>query len=166
MAIKRDSLDAAFSNLVRERVNNISEYSGKPGPLECCHIYGRRRRSVRWHPMNAVALTHFEHRQFTENPLAFTAWLKSHVGIAHLHTLAEIAAPIRKFSPRELAGLLAHYTAELERLRTARSNGRLGRIEFSFPDPIPEAEPRKRAKKPKPSKFKRKLSGEVVVRKQ
>lgn len=136
-------------------------------------MYGRRKRSVRWHPLNAVALTHDEHRYFTENPVAFANWCNAKFGQDHMYRLAMLAAAPRKFSAREKAGLLKHYRAELDRLKTARENGRLGRIEFFWPDPIVEAAPRKRkAKKKAPKasrpltnpKLKRKVNGAVVPR--
>lgn len=163
-AIKRDKLDAVVSDLVRERAGQYSEYSGQPGPLEACHIYGRRKKSVRYHPMNLVALTHFEHRHFTEHPLLFAQFIQAKLGPDKYHELCKLAVTPRKFTPRELEGLYLHYKAELERLRVARANGRLGRIEFNFPDPIPEATPRGKAKKKPKSKFKRKLNGQVVPR--
>lgn len=165
--IKRDKLDAIFSDLVRERAGWRCEYSGA-GPdshLECAHIYGRRRRSTRWHPMNAVCLSSASHRYFTENPLAFTNWLKAKFGIDYLHTLAEIAAPVAKFNARQIEGLYRHYLAEFARMELARQNGRGGRIEFSWPDPIIEVEPRKRKPKAKrQSKYVRKVGGGVVLR--
>jgi hypothetical protein len=82
-----------------------------------------------------------------------------------MHQLAILANTPRKFTPRERAGLLKFYRGELQRIKTARENGRVGRIEFEWPDPIPEGEPRAKKKKPK-SKFKKKLNGEVVLRSQ
>ena len=164
--IKRDALDAVFSDCVRERANWRCEYTGA-GPdshLECAHIYGRRKKSVRWHPMNAVCLSHASHMMFTENPILFAQWCHAKFGPDAMYELAKLAAAPRKFSSRELAGLRIHYCSELARMELARQNGRGGRIEFMWPDPIPEATPRKRKNVKKRSKFKRKVSGEVVLR--
>lgn len=164
--IRRDRLDKIFSDLVRERAGWRCEYSGT-GPdshLECAHIYGRRKKSVRWHPLNAVCLSHAMHRYFTENPMAFANWLRSRMDPDTVHALAKLANTPRKFTPRQIEGLYHHYLAEFARLEQARSAGRGGRIEFMFPDPIPEAEPRKRKRAKKVSKFKRKVNGSVVLR--
>lgn len=176
MAIKRSKEDAVFSLLVRERAGNVCEHTGQTGEvvgLECAHIWGRRNRSVRWHPLNAVSLCHYSHRYFTENPAAFIAWIKSRIGEQAYDELERLARQPRKFSPREMEGLYQHMLHEYARLRSARENGREGRLEFFWPDPILEVEPRKKAKKAsakKPSKpltnpnFKRKVNGQTVVR--
>jgi hypothetical protein len=162
--IKRDRLDAVFSDLVRGRAGWKSDYLGGDGHLECAHIYGRARRSVRWHPMNAVCLTHYEHRYFTANPILFAMWCNAKFGPDYMHKLAMLAAQQRKFTPREIEGLYQHYKNELAIMTALRETGHDGRIEFMWPDPIIEAAPRKKAKKAK-SKFKRKVSGQVVLRK-
>ena len=68
--IKRDALDNWFSLCVRERaywtcertkfISLDGQAAGKSQSLECCHIYGRRNKNVRWNGMNAVSLTHYE----------------------------------------------------------------------------------------------------------
>lgn len=175
MAIKRDRLDSIFSLLVRERAGNVCEHTGQPASavqLECAHIWGRRNKSVRWHPLNAVSLSHYSHRFFTENPAAFIDWVKNRMGERAYEELERLARQPRKFTPREIEGLHKHMLTEYARLCQGREAGRMGRIDFLWPDPIPEAEPRaKKAKKPakqsRPltnSKFKRKVSGETVPR--
>jgi len=164
--IKRGKLDIVFSLLIRERAGNVCEVTGQTPEtcqLECCHVEGRRSRSTRWHPDNAFCLSHATHRHFTENPIAWTQWVKGKIGAERYQLLYRMAHTPRKFSPRELEGLYQHYKRELERLLVARSNGRTGRIEFFWPDPIPEATPRAKKKKA-PSKFKKKLNGQVVLR--
>lgn len=167
MAISRSKLDIVFSLLVRERAGNVCEMSGVTAAacqLECCHVEGRRSRSTRWHPDNAFCLSHAVHLYFTSNPIHWTEWVKRQLGEDRYHVLYRMAHTPRKFTPREIEGLYQHYKAELERLREARGNGHLGRIEFSWPDPIPEATPPKRAKKRKPSKWRRRVDGTTVLR--
>jgi hypothetical protein len=163
--LRRDSLDAIFSTLVRERAGWQSELSRSGGSLQCCHIYSRKFLSTRWHPLNAVCLTASEHAIFTDRPISFANFCNAKFGPDKMHQLAILANTPRKFTPRERAGLLKFYRGELQRIKTARENGRVGRIEFEWPDPIPEGEPRAKKKKPK-SKFKKKLNGEVVLRSQ
>lgn len=163
--IKRDKLDAVFSDLVRERAAWKSEYSGKSDTqLECCHIYGRAKRSTRWHPMNAVCLTHYEHRYFTANPILFAQWCHAKFGPDQMYELAMLAAQPRKFTPREIEGLYQHYKEELRLMKEMRAEGVTHRLSFNWPDPIPEATPKKRSKAKKQSRYKRKVSGAVVLR--
>jgi hypothetical protein len=103
------------------------------------------------------------HRYYTENPISWAEWVKRKLGEERYHANLRRAHTPRKFSPREIEGLYLHYASELERLRVARSNGRAGRIEFEFPNPIPEAAPRAKKKKA-PSRLKKKLNGQVVPR--
>lgn len=148
MAIRRDKLDSIYSLLVRERADNRCEYTAKTPDevqLECAHIEGRRNKSTRWHPDNAISLSHASHRMFTENPLLWSAWVRGRLGEPRYLDLLKNAHTPRKFTARELEGLYQHYLKEYTRLRQARENGREGRIEFFWPDEsqgFPEAEPR------------------------
>lgn len=163
--IRRDKLDSVFSDLVRGRAGWKSEYSGRTdGQLECCHIYGRAKRSVRWHPLNAVCLLHSEHRYFTSHPRLFDIWLESRMSPSGLHKLDMLAATPRKFSPREIEGLYQWYKAAREQMSEQRAMGWKDRIEFHWPDPIPEAQPRKRAKAKAKSKYKRTIRRGTVLR--
>lgn len=167
MAIARSKLDIVFSLLVRERAGNVCEASGATArecQLECCHVEGRRNRSTRWHPDNAFCLSHAMHLYYTENPISWAEWVRRKLGEERYHANLRLAHSPRKFTPREIEGLYRHYQSELKRLRVARSNGRTGRIEFIYPDPIPESQPRARAKKRKPSKWRRKVNGQTVPR--
>lgn len=162
--LKRDKLDAVFSDLVRERAGWKSELSGSNESLQACHIYSRKFLSTRWHPLNAVCLTASEHTIFTDRPVAFANFCHAKFGPDQMYELALLANKPRKFSQREREGLYQHYVGEHDRMAQARVNGRLGRIDFQWPDPIPEAAPRKRAKAKKVSKHVRKIGGSVVLR--
>jgi len=192
LSIRRDKLDAIFSALIRERANQLCESTGRCGSevqLECAHIVGRRNKAVRWHPLNAFSLCHSEHRRFTENPLEFAAFVRSKLGDAGLCALNQMARWPAHWTPRQLEGLYKHYCNEYARMADARLNGgRIGRIDFIWPDPMPEAEPKKRktnrpknrpsegkksslAKpkkkipaKPFSKKFKKKINGQTVKR--
>ena len=139
--IRRDSTDNWFSLAVRERAHWTSEYSGlvfddgqaigRCQGLECCHIYGRRSKNVRWNGMNAVALTHYQHRYFTENPAHFITWLNSYLGMEHMDILKERCNDLRvKYSKADKKDISRHYRNEYKRMRKLRDEGQAGRIEF------------------------------------
>ena len=115
--IKREGCDDWFSKCVRKRANWRSEYSGQEGVLHCCHIYGRRGKSVRWDGMNAVCLTAHEHRHFTENPLEFHRWLEKHLGQGHLDILREKKNTLMKTNKQLRREIAAHYRQQFNEMQ-------------------------------------------------
>lgn len=170
--IKRTKLDIIYSTLVRERAEWSCEFpgcgklfpEGETAGLDCSHIEGRRARATRWYPDNAMAMCKFHHRYLGENPLFHADLVRKNLGDQKYIELKRRAHSIGKFTPRQIEGLYQHYVGEYARMAQARANGRLGRIEFQWPYPIPEAAPRKRAKAKKVSKHVRKIGGAVVLR--
>ena len=139
--IKRDALDNWFSLCVRERaywtcertkfISLDGQAAGKSQSLECCHIYGRRNKNVRWNGMNAVSLTHYEHRYFTENPAQFIRWLNDYLGEEHMEILKQRCNDLRvKYSKADKKDISRHYRNEYKRMRKLRDEGQTGRIEF------------------------------------
>ena len=117
MAIKRCPADVAFSKAVRLSRGMRCENCGRnDGQIECCHIIGRREKTVRWDTLNAVALCHSCHRAFTENPLDFTAWLREHVGEAQLEILSEKRRGIFKATDAERKLIAKHYREQIKLL--------------------------------------------------
>lgn len=179
--IRRTPSDALFSLLIRERASWRCERCDRYFPegerqgIHCSHIFSRRNKSTRWHPLNAVAHCFACHLYLTENPIVFATWAEQHLGsdkYDELRTLASI--PVR-MTPDLTAHVLQNLKETWAWMRRMREEGVIGRIEF--PDPMAgevKAVPkRKRAKKakakgPKKSltnpKFKKKVSGAVVRR--
>ena len=130
MGIKISDADKHFSLCVRERAGWVSEYSGQGGRMECCHIYGRRSAITRWDGMNAVCLTHAEHRKFTENPADFMSWLNSYLGEGHMEILNEKRRGILKNNAATRKEVSAHYRQQHKLMLEKRADGVTGRIEF------------------------------------
>lgn len=171
--MKRSKLDIIFSDLVRERAEWSCEFpgcnklfpEGETAGLDCSHIEGRRARGTRWHPDNAMAMCKFHHRYLGENPLFHADLVRKNLGEQRYVELKRRAHGINKFTARQLEGLYQHYLDEYARMAQARVNGRLGRIDFSWPEVLPEAEPRKRkAKKPSLAGPKKKIPGKPFVK--
>lgn len=134
--IKVSRLDAAFSQLVRERAAWCCEKCGqhytqdRRRGLECSHLFGRRHYSVRWHPLNAAAHCTGCHFDLGSNPIEFAEWIKDHLGSQYQELIDLKNTPIR-FREADKKEMLAHFNAELERLQSLRDRGKTGRLEFS-----------------------------------
>jgi hypothetical protein len=115
MSIRRDPADIAFSQAVRMSRGFICEHCNKgDGRTELAHIYGRRFKSVRWDTLNGLCLCHTCHRQFTENPLDFTSWLREYVGQGYLDILNEKRNRIFKTTKAIRADIAKHYRNEIK----------------------------------------------------
>lgn len=92
MGIKRDSLDALFSDYIRLRDRYICQrclkYHEPPTrAIHCAHIFSRRHKGLRWDEENAIALCHGCHAYFTGYPLYFAMWIKERIGKTQYETL-------------------------------------------------------------------------------
>lgn len=114
MAIKRTNADIWFSKAVRAR-DGACLVCGTDQSLECAHIYGRRRKIVRYSMDNAVTLCHHHHRVFTENPLAFAGWLEIELGAGHLEILTEKCRGILKENKAVRDEIAKHYREEVRK---------------------------------------------------
>ncbi len=88
MSIKRDSADIWFSKCVRAR-DQFCMVCGRPDGLDCCHIYGRRNKAVRWSMDNAIAMCRYHHREMGESPARFMEMLNDLYGPGHMEILRE-----------------------------------------------------------------------------
>ncbi len=87
MKIRRDSLDALFSQFIRmraiQRVHGCErclKWKADYKQLECSHFYGRGRKSVRWDEDNSVGLCFGCHTYFTGQPREHIEWFEKHIG--------------------------------------------------------------------------------------
>ena len=112
MAIKRTNADIAFSKAVRLRDGQCL-VCGTDQSLECAHIYGRRRKIVRYSMDNAVTLCNYHHRYFGENPLAFAGFLEQELGAGHLEILTEKCRGILKENKAMRDEIAKHYCEQV-----------------------------------------------------
>ena len=102
MRIKVDKLDVLFSRLVRLRAGGKCEYCGKLKllpHLQCSHFHGRRKRSTRYDPDNAVGVCFSCHQYLGSNPYQHTEFFKKHLGSEKFDALnirAEIPMKVDK----------------------------------------------------------------------
>jgi len=114
MSIKRDAADTAFSKAVRFRDKECLK-CGREDTLQCCHIYGRRAKIVRWSFDNAICMCAGCHRYYTENPIAFNNWLMSFLGSGHMELLTEKTRSHLKTTSSLRKEIAKHYKNELKK---------------------------------------------------
>ena len=95
MKIRIDPLDTLFSRYVRLR-DKCCQKCGNSGNLQTAHYKGRRMKSVRFDPSNALAFCFSCHQYFHENPDEFVAFMTKRLGERELDLLNSRArTPVR-----------------------------------------------------------------------
>ena len=125
MKLRRDSLDALFSNFVRERDNYTCQRCGKyyeppTRAIHAAHIFSRRHKGTRHDPLNAISACHGCHAFFTGNPLIFTAWIKKRLGDEQYTLLMYRARKPTKFTKFDLEQIKNGLKIALTKLRAER----------------------------------------------
>ena len=115
MPIKRDVADIAFSKAVRAR-DKCCVVCNREDTLECCHIYGRRNKVVRWSADNAITMCHYHHRVMTENPLEMSRLCYQLLGDGHMEILREKSQGIMKTNKLLRSEIAKHYREELKKM--------------------------------------------------
>ena len=136
MALKRDPLDAVFSDLVRERSNWTCDVCGKYFPerkgsgIHASHYWGRRNRSVRWFGLNVFCHCFGCHQKLGGNPHEFKSWVFKELGEENYDALTLRANSVKKYTKGDRAEMKKHYEGELKRIRQMRLDGHRGYINF------------------------------------
>lgn len=130
MAVKIKPFDTVFSNLVRERAAYQCECCGSRENLQCAHVFGRIRYTVRCDDRNAYCLCASCHYTFTQDPLAWADFVRSKMGNEVYDDLRLVANRPAKFTKQDKADMTAHLRRELKRVEGLRAEGVVGRIEF------------------------------------
>ena len=135
--MKRDPRDALFSHLVRCRAEYKCEHCGKQYEqnsqgLHCSHFWGRRRRALRWHPMNAASHCFRCHQHLGENPVLFTKWIRHHLD-GQFDRMSELSHVITHWKKHDLEQIRVELRDEWSRMQRERNEGKRGRIEFNVP---------------------------------
>ena len=141
--VKRTAADKHFSNCIRERANWTCEACGNHFPpgntrgLDCSHLFTRARKSVRHHPLNAVAHCTSCHFRLGGNPVEFAEWrekyLTKHYGPGVAEEMVQIANRTRSMGKAKEKDISAYLRTELKRMQELRKDGVTGRIEFGVP---------------------------------
>ena len=136
MALKRDKLDAKFSDLVRERADWTCECCGKYFPerkgsgIHASHYWSRAGKSTRWHGDNVFAHCFGCHQKLGGKPHEFGVWVREQLGETRYDELTLRARKPRKYTKADRDEMLVHYAAQLEYIKRRRREGELGYIDF------------------------------------
>lgn len=134
--MKRDKLDIVFSNLVRERPGWVCERcetyypEGRRGGLECSHVFGRGRHSVRWDERNAFALCTGCHRFFTAHPAEHHLFALDRMGEDAFSQLRLDSNSLKRRTKNQKEKLYQRLKAALTDMKERRAMGHQGRLEF------------------------------------
>jgi hypothetical protein len=152
MNIRTSALDRLFSQYIRARVGFRCEYSGETdGTMDCAHVLSRRHVPTRWDAQNAVCLTRRWHMHFTERPFDWVDWCRRQLGSDTIEALRERARCTDKLTDAD---------------RIAIGEDLIRRIRGLGLEPVCGLGRKLTQKKKRQSRFKRKVSGEVVLRSQ
>ena len=97
-------LDKLVSQIVRGR--GYCAWCKKTSGLECCHIFSRRYRSVRWDFDNLLCLCHSHHFYSHSNPVLFGEFVREYLGEMKYTQLKQKAQMIKKWTVQDLQDLL------------------------------------------------------------
>jgi hypothetical protein len=121
MKIRIDKRDTVFSLIIRLRAgftcDRCKRFFHMGHGLQCSHFFGRRHKATRWDPDNAAAHCFGCHRYLGENPIEFTAWVKSYLGDVRYEALQRRKQQIVKRTKAELEDLYKHLKEQYELLR-------------------------------------------------
>lgn len=133
--IKRTPADAAFSDCVREAHDFTCQKCGinmrhNPRAMHLSHFYGRRGKSTRWAKENGFCICAGCHNWLGEHPHEHTEWVKHTIGEGLFDILTEKAHSVYKLYKGEDKDIAKHYREQLKLIKTKRSEGHQGFIEF------------------------------------
>lgn len=147
MALKRDALDAAFSDAIRWACDwkcqwvsrndageliqcgmNWPECKGRDA--HCSHFKSRGYSSVRWFPDNATLLCAAHHDYAGKNPDEHYEFFRGHLGAVRYDELIRRYRRIYRYRKHDKAEMRAHFEAEVQRIKGLREKGVIGVVEL------------------------------------
>jgi hypothetical protein len=133
--VKRDALDAVFSDLIREAYDWTCAYSGlifperKGRDVHCSHFISRAFNAVRWFPDNACCLSAASHDYLGKHPDEHTDFFRKLLGPVRYDALKARQRGIYRYRTDDKKAMRKHYGSELERVRALRADGVTGYVE-------------------------------------
>ena len=112
--VTRWPADKWFSLCVRLAADNTCENCGGYA-TDCAHLYGRRRFTVRWSALNAIALCRGCHEKFGDEPFLWTDFIDAKWP-GRREQLQVKMRGIGKNTPEIRAAISKHYNKEFRRM--------------------------------------------------
>lgn len=146
LKLKRTPLDAAVSDIVRERANwtcqrcSMADIDGqaraKSSFLDCSHIQGRNHYSTRYDIRNCLCLCKPCHQFVGDRPIDHAQLAARILGQPMVDKMKKQSHMVAKWTKDEQNEMKLHYRSELKRLRDLREIGQLGYIEVDLPQAL------------------------------
>ena len=140
MKIKRNTTDKYFSDAVRMAADYTCQCCSKQsqppfdnGMIDAAHCHSRHKRATRWHPGNIVCLCRACHMRQTNDPFEHTSFMRSYHGEG-VQLMRELSQSLLKITKKDEKLILAHYKAEIKRIKQLRMDGVCGKIELEIPE--------------------------------
>ena len=132
--LKRDSLDALISDLIRESFDWKCARCSKEFPdrkardCHCSHFYSRQFNSTRWHPNNLTCICATCHDYLGKHPDEHTDFIRALLGPGAYEMLRDRNRQVYRYREADKKAMKKHYRAELERIHALRTEGVTGYI--------------------------------------
>jgi len=133
---KRATLDALFSQVVRERDDYVCQVcfrQFRDGGVDAAHHIGRSRGIVRWDLDNAITLCRTCHGEIDKHPLEHAEKIREWLGEERYEALKVKSRGLLKMTPKDREDLKNSLRNLLADLRRRRASGEMGRLECSLP---------------------------------
>lgn len=130
--IKRTSLDAVVSDLIREAFDWTCAHCSRAFPdrkgrdIHASHFYSRQFNSTRFYPDNLTALCATCHDYLGKHPDDHADFIRRLLGPVRYEWLRERKNKIFRYRAEDKKAMRKHYAEELERLRELRADGATG----------------------------------------
>lgn len=137
--MKRTPLDAATSDLVRERadwtcerceeVDHEGQAKGKSMRMQCSHVYGRKHNSTRYELDNLFCLCATCHAYLETRPIEHAAFARSKLGDVRFEWLQQKHYQVKKWPKHEKEEARKFYIKQYKEIRESRMDGISGYVE-------------------------------------
>ena len=109
-------LDQACSLITRSKGRCVKCGEQRYQQLQCCHIYSRTYKSVRWDLLNLLCMCASCHRWGHNNPCLFTEFVQTYLGAEQYEELKARAEPTSHWKIHEMQELREANESAMKRL--------------------------------------------------